>query len=209
MKRSKNAGEVFNVAFFVSGRGSNFSAVLEKVKNGDLSINIPLVVSSSQTAGANETAKAENIDLFLANKENQSEILSVLKEKNIDLIVLAGYLKKIPDEIVSEYKNKIINIHPALLPSFGGKGMFGENVHSAVIDRGAKISGLTIHLVDEHYDNGAILFQKAVDVLPSDSPSDLGARILKEEHDSLWRVIKAFSENRVNISGNKAETTNV
>lgn len=197
MKLSKNDDGVFNVAFFVSGRGSNFSAVLEKVKSGDLKINIPLVVSSSINAGANEVARAENIDLFFANKENQSEILGVLKSKNIDLIVLAGYLKKIPDEIVSEYKNKIINIHPALLPSFGGKGMFGENVHKAVIERGAKISGLTIHLVDEEYDNGKILFQKAVTVLPGDTPSDLGARILKEEHDSLWRVIKDFSENNI------------
>lgn len=196
---------MMNCAFFVSGRGSNFSAVLDKVKSGELKINIPLVVSSSQTAGANETAKSENIELFFANKDNQSKILGVLKEKNIDLIVLAGYLKKIPEEIVSQYKNKIINIHPALLPSFGGKGMFGENVHSAVIDRGAKVSGLTIHLVDEQYDNGAILFQKAVAVLPNDTPSVLGARILKEEHDSLWRVIKAFTENRVKISGNKAE----
>jgi formyltetrahydrofolate-dependent phosphoribosylglycinamide formyltransferase len=194
-----------NVAFFVSGSGSNFRAVLEKVKNGELKINVPLVVSSSQNAGANETAKSENIDLFLVNKENQGELLGVLKSKNIDLIVLAGYLKKIPDEIVSAYKNKIINIHPSLLPAFGGKGMFGENVHKAAIERGVKISGLTIHLVDEIYDNGAILFQKAVEVLPSDTPNNLGARILKEEHDSLWRVIKAFVENRVKISGNKAE----
>jgi formyltetrahydrofolate-dependent phosphoribosylglycinamide formyltransferase len=186
----------FNVAFFVSGRGSNFKAVLNKVKSGELKINIPLVVSSSRTAGANEIAAAENIDLFFANKDNQGEILGVLKSKNIDLIVLAGYLKKIPDEIVSFYKNKIINIHPALLPSFGGKGMFGENVHAAVIARGVQVSGLTIHLVDEEYDNGAILFQKAVPVLPDDTPSVLAARILKEEHDSLWRVVKRFAEGR-------------
>ena len=185
---------MMNVAFFVSGGGSNFKAVLEKVKSGDLKINIPLVVSSNINAGANEIAKSENISLFLVNKENQNEILSVLKEKNIDLIILAGYLKKIPDEIVAAYKNKIINIHPSLLPAFGGKGMFGENVHKAAIERGVKISGLTIHLVDEIYDNGAILFQKAVEVLPDDTPSSLGARILKEEHDSLWRVVKGLAD---------------
>jgi len=194
-----------NCAFFVSGRGSNFEAVLKHIKNGDLQIKIPLVVSSSETAGAVETAKSENIEVFYANKENQQKIIDVLIAKKIDLIVLAGYVKKIPDEIISAFKNKIINIHPSLLPAFGGKGMFGEFVHKAVIEKGVKISGLTIHLVDEKYDNGAILFQKAVAVKNGDTPSDLAKRILSQEHDSLWRVIKAFSQNRVIIDENRAE----
>lgn len=194
-----------NCAFFVSGRGSNFEAVLKHIKNGDLQIKIPLVVSSSETAAAAETAKSENIEVFYTNKENRQKILDILLARKIDLIVLAGYLKKIPDEIISAFKNKIINIHPSLLPAFGGKGMFGEFVHKAVIERGVKISGLTIHLVDEKYDNGAILFQKAVEVKSADTPSDLAKRILSEEHDSLWRVIKAFSQNRVIINENKAE----
>jgi formyltetrahydrofolate-dependent phosphoribosylglycinamide formyltransferase len=194
-----------NCAFFVSGRGSNFEAVLKRMKSGDLQIEIPLVVSSSETAMAVETAKSENIEVFYANKENQQKILDVLLAKKIDLIVLAGYVKKIPDEIISAFKNKIINIHPSLLPAFGGKGMFGEFVHKAVIEKGVKISGLTIHLVDEKYDNGAILFQKAVAVKNGDTPSDLAKRILLEEHDSLWRVIKAFSQNRVIINENIAE----
>jgi len=193
-----------NCAFFVSGRGSNFEAVLKRMKNGELQIKIPLVVSSSETAMAAETAKSENIEVFYANKENQQKILDVLLAKKIELIVLAGYVKKIPDGIISAFKNKIINIHPSLLPAFGGKGMFGEFVHKAVIERGVKISGLTIHLVDEKYDNGAILFQKAVAVKNGDTPSDLAKRILIEEHDSLWRVIKAFSQNRVIIDENRA-----
>jgi len=183
-----------NVAFFVSGGGSNFRAVLEKKKSGELKINIPLVVSSSETAGANETAKTENIDLFIVNKENGAQLLPYLMSKKIDLIVLAGYLKKIPDEIITSFKDRIINIHPSLLPSFGGKGMYGENVHRAAIERGVKLSGLTIHLVDEEYDNGRILFQKAVDVLPDDTPQTLGKRILAEEHNSLWQIIKDFTQ---------------
>jgi len=187
---------MMNVAFFVSGGGSNFRAVLEKKKSGDLKINIPLVISSSETAGANETAKNENIELFVVNKENSAQLLPCLLNKQIDLIVLAGYLKKIPDEIIKAFNGKIINIHPSLLPSFGGKGMYGENVHKAAIERGVKFSGLTIHLVDEEYDNGKILFQKVVEVLPDDTPQALGKRILAQEHDSLWRIIKDFTENR-------------
>ena len=183
-----------NCAFFVSGRGSNFSAVLEKKKSGDLDINIELVVSSSQNAGANEIARGENIDVFVVNNENQREILPLLLSKKIDLIILAGYIKKIPDEIIAAFRDRIINIHPSLLPAFGGKGMFGENVHKAVIERGVKVSGLTIHIVDEEYDNGKILFQKAVEVLPDDTPQTLAKRILAQEHDSLWRVIKEFSK---------------
>jgi formyltetrahydrofolate-dependent phosphoribosylglycinamide formyltransferase len=194
-----------NCAFFVSGRGSNFEAVLKQMKNGNLQIKIPLVVSSSETAPAVQTAKSENIEVFYADKESRQKILDALLAKKIDLIVLAGYVKKIPDEIISAFKNKIINIHPSLLPSFGGKGMFGEFVHKAVIERGVKISGLTIHLVDEKYDNGAILFQKAVPVKNGDTLQDLAKRILCEEHDSLWRVIKAFSQNRVIIGENRAE----
>ncbi|MDR0304989.1 MAG: phosphoribosylglycinamide formyltransferase [Chitinispirillales bacterium] len=194
-----------NCAFFVSGRGSNFEAVLKQVKIGNLKIKIPLIVSSSETAPVVETAKSENIEVFYANKENRKKILDVLLAKKIDLIVLAGYIKKIPDEIIFAFKNKIINIHPSLLPAFGGKGMFGEFVHKAVIDKGVKISGLTIHLVDEKYDNGAILFQKAVDVKNNYTPQDLAKRILIEEHDSLWKVIKAFSQNRVIIDGSRAK----
>jgi len=183
-----------NCAFFVSGRGSNFSAVLEKKKSGELKTDIRLVVSSSETAGANELAKAEGIELFVLNKENCAQLLPLLLTKKIDIIVLAGFLKKIPDDIISAFKNRIINIHPSLLPSFGGKGMYGENVHRAAIERGVKISGLTIHIVDEEYDNGKILFQKAVEVLPNDTPQSLAKRILVQEHDSLWRIIKDFGE---------------
>jgi formyltetrahydrofolate-dependent phosphoribosylglycinamide formyltransferase len=181
-----------NVVFFVSGRGSNFEAVIRKVKSGELKIKIPLLVSSSETAAVIDTANKENIEVFFANKENKQELLKVLAEKKTELIVLAGYIKKIPDEIISAFKNKIINIHPSLLPAFGGKGMFGENVHRAAIERGVKLSGLTIHLVDEEYDNGKILFQKSVEVFSDDTPKTLARRILAEEHDSLWRIIKEF-----------------
>lgn len=194
-----------NCAFFVSGRGSNFEAVLKQVKNGNLQINIPVLVSSDISAQAIGTAKSENIEVFCVNKENRQEILGVLLSKKIDLIVLAGYLKKISSEIISVFKNRIINIHPSLLPAFGGKGMFGEFVHKAAIERGVKISGLTIHLVNEEYDNGAILYQKSVEVKNGDTADDLASRVLEEEHNSLWRVIKAFSQNRVIINGNKAE----
>ena len=127
-------------------------------------------------------------------------MLHVLKEHNVQIVALAGYLKKIPLNVVREYRNRILNIHPALLPSFGGAGMYGHYVHEAVIASGAKLSGATVHLVDEEYDRGPIVLQKAVAVEALDTPETLAEKVLKIEHEIYPLALKAFAENRVTIN---------
>jgi len=124
-----------------------------------------------------------------------------LNDHQADFIALAGYLRKIPPGLIRKFTNRIINIHPALLPSFGGKGMYGEKVHQAVLDTGCKISGCTIHLVNEEYDRGAIVAQRAVPVMDDDTAETLGKRILKQEHLLYPEVVTWFAQNRVKIEG--------
>ncbi|HRQ53979.1 MAG TPA: formyltransferase family protein, partial [Ignavibacteriaceae bacterium] len=141
-------------------------------------------------------------------KINQNEITKVLKELGIDFIVLAGYLKLIPKELVEYFENRIINIHPALLPSFGGKGMFGINVHRAVFNSSAKVSGATVHFVDTTYDTGKIIAQKCVDISDVNNPEEIAERVLKIEHQLLPEVVKAFAENRIIIKSGRVVIKN-
>ena len=169
-----------------------------------------MVISNNSNAGALEIARANGIDaLHISRKQFSSDedyvnrILCELKSRNIELIVLAGYMKKIPPEIIREYPNRILNIHPALLPAFGGLGMYGMNVHKAVIDYGVKITGVTVHIVDEEYDHGPIVMQRAVEVRDDDTPETLAERVLKVEHEIYPQAIKLFVEGKVKISGRK------
>jgi phosphoribosylglycinamide formyltransferase-1 len=128
-------------------------------------------------------------------------MLALLKSHNVEFIALAGYLKKIPSAVVREYRHRILNIHPALLPSFGGQGMYGHHVHEAVLASGVKISGATVHLVDEEYDRGPIVLQKTVVVDEHDTPDSLAAKVLKVEHEIFPLALKAFAEDRVTTHG--------
>ena len=184
------------VAVFISGGGSNLQSLIDATKSGILDARIVLVVSSSSKAYGLERARKENIDTFVYRpKKSDSpemaadDLLARLKEHEIDFIALAGYLKLLPANIVRAYRNRITNIHPALLPQYGGKGMYGHHVHEAVIANGEKVSGLTIHLVDEIYDNGRILHQEKVPVEPGDTPETLADRILEQEHKWYPRVL--------------------
>ncbi len=199
-----------NIAVFASGRGSNLMAILNAIKEGKLNARVSVVISNNSNAGALEIARANGIDaLHISRKQFSSEedyvnrILCELKSRNIELIVLAGYMKKIPPEIIREYPNRILNIHPALLPAFGGLGMYGMNVHKAVIDYGVKITGVTVHIVDEEYDHGPIVMQRAVEVRDDDTPETLAERVLKVEHEIYPQAIKLFVEGKVKISGRK------
>ena len=199
-----------NIAVFASGRGSNLMAILNAIKEGKLNARISVVISNNSNAGALEIARANGIDaLHISRKQFSSDedyvnrILCELKSRNIELIVLAGYMKKIPPEIIREYPNRILNIHPALLPAFGGLGMYGMNVHKAVIDYGVKITGVTVHIVDEEYDHGPIVMQRAVEVRDDDTPETLAERVLKVEHEIYPLAIKLFVEGKVKISGRK------
>jgi len=195
-----------NIGVFASGRGSNFQAILNAIQQGTVPARVTLLLSNKSDAGAMELARARLIPtVHLSQKQFPDEatfaaaMLDVLKKHDVRLIALAGYLKKIPSAVVGEYRNRILNIHPALLPSFGGAGMYGHAVHEAVIASGAKFSGATVHLVDEEYDRGLILFQKTVPVEASDTAETLAARVLKVEHEIYPLVLKAFAENRVTI----------
>ena len=184
------------LAVFVSGGGSNLQSIIDASKAGLLNAQVVLVVSNMRKAFGLERARRENIDTFVYKEKKydskeaaHSELLEQLHEHDIDFIALAGYLKLLPKPVVKAYHNRIVNIHPALLPDYGGKGMYGHHVHEAVIAAGEIESGLTIHLVDEVYDNGDILYQVKVPVLPDDTADTLAARILEQEHKWYPRVL--------------------
>lgn len=203
-----------NIAVFASGGGSNFQALIDHALCGDLHATLSLCIGNNSTAGAFERAKKHGIPVrhiapsrFADEDAYVKELLSALSEYRIDLIVLAGYMKKIPAAVVAAYHNRIVNIHPGLLPAFGGPGLYGEKVHQAVLDYGAKISGITIHFVDEEYDHGPIIFQETTRVLDDDDAHALAERVLKIEHASLWRVCEAISQGRIIVKGRRVYGT--
>ena len=161
-----------------------------------------------------EIARAHNIStqhlsqkMFLSEEALAVAMLEVLEKNHAEFIALAGYLKKIPAQVIREYRNRILNIHPALLPLFGGEGMYGHRVHESVLARGEKVSGATVHLVDEEYDRGPIVMQKTVDIVPDETPDSLAAKVLKIEHEIFPLALKAFAEGRVKVEGRKAWIT--
>ena len=172
-----------NIVVFASGSGSNAVKIYEYF-SGLKNVNIASLYCNNPNAKVLERFKSFNIDTVLFSKDDLKSniILNSLKNVNPDLIVLAGFLLKIPKDITNFFKNKIINIHPALLPLYGGKGMYGENIHKAVIKNKDKISGLTIHYVNDKYDDGTIIFQKTIRIEPGETPLSLSKKILTEEH---------------------------
>jgi phosphoribosylglycinamide formyltransferase 1 len=203
-----------NIAVFASGRGSNFQAILNAIDAGFLPARIVLLISNKSDSGAMEIAGAHNIPthhfsqkMFPSEEALADAMLEVLENNHAEFIVLAGYLKKIPVQVIRQYRNRIANIHPALLPSFGGEGMYGHHVHEAVIASGEKISGATVHLVDEEYDHGPIVLQKTVSVMPDDTPNTLAVKVLKIEHEIFPFALKAFAEGRVKVEGTKGWIT--
>jgi len=195
---------------FASGGGSNFQALIDRKTAGDLNVDFVLLAGNNSNAAAFDRARANNIPtLHIAPSHFENEeayarqLCAALKNVNTELIILAGYMKKLPPSIISEYRNKIINIHPALLPSFGGKGMYGMNVHRAVLEYGAKISGITVHFVDEEYDMGPIILQKSVPVMDDDDADTLAARVLKAEHENYWRAVEAIAQGSIRIDGRR------
>ncbi len=188
------------LAVFCSGSGSNFQAIFHALKKKQLNAEIVLCLSNRAQCGAMEFALHNGIaTVHLTEKqfgsydEFEAAMLGCLTEQSIDIIVLAGYMRKVPDAVVAAFQDKIINIHPALLPKFGGEGMYGIHVHTAVIEAGETESGATVHLVNEEYDKGKILMQRHVAVLPDDTPETLAERVLACEHilypDALEKIL--------------------
>ena len=180
---------MIRLAVFVSGGGSNLQALIDHFRSSDV-LQIAVVISNRDDAGGLERARKEGIPAVVANGD---EIIAVLDEHRVDLIALAGYLKLIPVEVIRRYDGRILNIHPALLPAFGGKGMYGHHVHEAVIASGATESGATVHWVTEEYDRGAIIAQRKVPVLPNDTPDALAARVLDVEHQLYPEVVESIA----------------
>jgi len=179
------------VAVAVSGRGSNLEALFERLGNGD-DARVVLVISDRAEAPALDRARERGVAaMALQDWRSAEEWLAALTAESVDLLVLAGYLKLVPAEVIARYRGRIINVHPALLPSFGGKGMYGIRVHEAVLQSGAVESGCTVHLVEEEYDRGMILVQARVPVLPGDTAQVLASRVLEQEHRLLPAVVLA------------------
>ena len=182
------------LAVCVSGRGSNLVALLEALA-GSSQADVVLVLSNRADAPALELARGRGIAAeSLDDHRDATEWLRRLRTHGVELIVLAGYLKLVPPGVIAAYRDRIINVHPALLPDFGGPGMYGHHVHEAVIRSGATVSGATVHLVDEAYDRGQILAQARVPVLPDDTPATLAARVLRAEHRLLPAVVLRAAE---------------
>ena len=199
------------IAVFVSGGGTNLQAIIDNTKDGILKdIEIVLVLSSSKDAYALERAANNGIKSAVVSRRDfdsveawDDAVVAEVEKSGADLIVLAGYLSLLGPKIVSRYSNRIINIHPALIPSFCGAGMYGIRPHKAALAKGVKVSGATVHFVNENYDEGPILLQKAVDVLPNDTPETLQKRIMQEyEWKLLPQAIRLIADGRVVIENN-------
>jgi phosphoribosylglycinamide formyltransferase-1 len=194
---------LFKIAVLVSGGGTDLQSIIDAVESKDLDVKIEMVIGSKDNIYALERAEKHNIETFVVSKKEYGEkssdkILELTKGK-VDLIVLAGYLSILDGEILKEFDNKIINIHPSLIPSFCGPGMYGLKVHEAVIKSGVRFSGCTVHFVNSEVDGGAILLQEAVPVYFEDDAETLQKRILEKEHIILPKAIKLLSENKIKV----------
>lgn len=183
-----------NIAIFASGSGSNTETIARYFSDNS-KINVGLILTNNPKAGVIDRAKRLQIPYVIFNREvfyKSDQVLKLLVDHNIDLVVLAGFLWLVPKNIILAFPDKIINIHPALLPKYGGKGMFGHHVHESVIAAGEKTSGITIHFVNEKYDDGQIILRKEVEIEESDDAESLASKIHLLEHENFPKVIESL-----------------
>ncbi len=191
------------VCVLASGGGSNLGALLEhKAWLGETrSFDVTLVVSNRAGTGALARAEERGVETATIDATAPNDaLLHLLQDRKIDLVVLAGYLKLVPAGVTAAYRGRLVNIHPALLPAFGGSGMFGHRVHRAVLEAGVRVTGATVHFVDEHYDRGPIIAQWPVPVLDGDTEESLAARVLRAEHALLPRVVEQLAKGRIRLA---------
>lgn len=198
------------IGVLISGSGTNLQSLIDNVESGSIKGVISLVISNKKDVYGLERAKQHNIHAIYLNAKDYENfdkyndaLIEELKNHGVELVVLAGYLKILTSKFIEEYRNRIINIHPSLIPSFSGKGYYGIKVHEAVIDYGVKISGATVHFVDEGADTGPIIIQEAVEVKSDDTAVTLQQKILQIEHKILPLAVKYYSEGKIQISGRK------
>lgn len=196
------------IAVLVSGGGSNLQSIIDSIDNGDIkNAEISVVISNKESAFGLERARKSGIDAVFSNDEG--EIKNIIQQYGCDLIVLAGFLKILSKDFINAFENRIINIHPSLIPSFCGVGYYGMNVHRAVVEYGVKVSGATVHFVEVKADAGPIIMQEVVEVLPEDTAEDVSKKVLEVEHRLLPKVVGLFSENRVRLKGRKVFITEI
>jgi len=200
------------IAVMISGGGTNLQALIDKIHNKNVGGEIVLVVSNKEDAYGLTRAKNSDIKATITNRKQYESVLkyeealiNILEEANVDLVVLAGYLAFIPIEVIKKYKNRIINIHPSLIPSFCGKGFYGDKVHQEVINRGVKLTGATVHFVNEEMDGGPIIIQKQVNVEFSDTVQSVKSKVLDIEHEILPLAVRLFIEGKLRVINNRVE----
>lgn len=205
---------MLNIAVFVSGGGTNLQALIDAQDRGEIKNGkITFVLASNENAYALERAKKAGIEVGVVNRKQYASkadydkaVLKALEGRNIDLIVLAGFLSILGEELVSKYNNRIINVHPSLIPLFCGDGFYGKKVHTAVLNSGMKVTGATVHFVNEITDGGAIILQKAVPIEQGDNEEILQYRVMRQaEWEILPKAVSLFCEGRIKINGNKTE----
>jgi phosphoribosylglycinamide formyltransferase 1 len=195
------SGDMLNIAVLGSGRGSNFQAILTAIQQGRIpGARIRIVISNNSGAGILELARSNSLPaIHVSQKQFSSEeafvdaLLALLSAHEVNFIVLAGYMKRLHPRVVKAYRRRIVNIHPALLPRYGGTGMYGRHVHEAVIAAGERLSGATVHFVDEEYDHGPIVLQKTVSVAADETPETLAAKVLDIEHEIYPEAIRRLA----------------
>ncbi|RPH96091.1 phosphoribosylglycinamide formyltransferase [candidate division KSB1 bacterium] len=198
------------IAFFASGNGTLFETITTRCRSGEIEADPVCLICSNPEAPVLQRAQRLDVparviqrDNFSSGVEFTAELMEELRSRDANFVCLAGYMKKVPAAVVQAYRHRMLNIHPALLPAFGGKGMYGRKVHEAVLEYGARISGATVHLVDEEYDHGPIILQRAVFVMGNDTPETLEARVHQIEHDVYTEAVRLFAEERISVNGRK------
>jgi len=200
------------IGVLISGSGTNLQSLIDNIETGNIKGRIAVVISNRKDAYGLERARQKNIDaVYIRQKDYESfeifndAIIDELKRHNVELVVLAGYLKILTSKFIDEYRNRIINIHPSLIPAFCGKGYYGIKVHEEVIKYGVKLSGATVHFVDEEADTGPIIIQEAVEVSCEDTAETLQQKVLQIEHKILPLAVKYYCEGKIQISGRKVK----
>ncbi len=201
---------MIDVAVMASGGGTDFQSIIDASEDGEINTRVDLLITNDPDAYCIERAKNHDIDHRIidhrgrSRKDHEKEIIDVLDEYDPDLIVLAGYMRILTDGFVDRYHGKLINIHPALLPLFGGEGMYGEKVHRAVLDAGMKRTGCSVHFVTSEVDGGPIIDQRCVPVKKDDDPHSLAERVKEKEHELLPSIVGAFAEGRIELKDDGA-----
>lgn len=194
---------MLNIAVCVSGGGTDLQSIIDACEAGKINGQIRLVISNRKKAYGLERARLHGIQAEWIKDED--EILKRFEEEKIDVVVLAGYLAIVGDKLIEQYKNRIINIHPSLIPSFCGPGFYGMRVHEAVFKRGVKVSGATVHFVNGEVDGGPIILQRAVDISDLETPEDIQARVLEIEHEILPEAVALYCEGRVSVENERVK----